>query len=345
VRWRAAVVVIAVAAAAIPLPARAFERVYGAAFYPLWQSWMTAASNATRVSVLDLFIAGVVAAWLAAAAVDISRARWRSIRTIAIRTIVWAAAIYLFFVCSWGFNYRRIPLGEKLALDAGRVSAEAARALAANAVARVNALYRQAHSEGFPTTGVVDSRMASAFDHAQRELGAARGAVPGRPKTSWLDLYFRRAVVDGMTDPFFLETLTASDLLPFERTFVVAHEWAHLAGYANEGEANFVGWLTCLRGDEAQQYSGWLFLYGEAAATLPRRDRADLSRQLDDGPRADLAAIADRVARNASPRVAEAGWRVYNEYLKANRVESGTRSYTEVVRLVLGTRYRDEATR
>jgi hypothetical protein len=34
---------------------------------------------------------------------------------------------------------------------------------------------------------------------------------------------------------------------------------------------------------------------------------------------------------------------VYNQYLKANRVESGTLSYTEVVRLILGTRYNAEA--
>ena len=161
---------------------------------------------------------------------------------------------------------------------------------------------RAAHAEGFPAAGVVDPRLASAFDRAQRELGAARTAVAGRPKHSWLDGYFRRAVVDGMTDPFFLETLTSSDLLPFERTFVIAHEWAHLAGYANEGEANFVGWITCLRGDEAEQYSGWLFLYGEVAATLTRRERADISQRLADGPRADLAASAERVARNVSPR-------------------------------------------
>jgi hypothetical protein len=43
-----------------------------------------------------------------------------------------------------------------------------------------------------------------------------------------------------MTDPFFLETLVASDVLPFERPFLVAHEWSHLAGIADEGEANFV---------------------------------------------------------------------------------------------------------
>jgi hypothetical protein len=42
--------------------------------------------------------------------------------------------------------------------------------------------------------------------------------------------------------------------------------------------------------------------------------------------------------RDVNPRVASAGWRVYDSYLKANRVEAGTTSYDEVVRLVLGLR-------
>jgi len=344
VRWRAAVVALAAAAALVPLPPGAVERVYSTGAYPVWQSLMTAASNATTKSVLDLLIVGTVTVWLVLAAADIATRRSRAAVPIAARTVVWGAVVYLAFLASWGLNYRRVPLVHKLAFERSRVSADNARALAAITVAQVNGLYRAAYAEGFPAAGVVDPRLASAFDRAQRELGAARTAVAGRPKHSWLDLYFRRAVVDGMTDPFFLETLTSSDLLPFERTFVIAHEWAHLAGYANEGEANFVGWITCLRGDDAQQYSGWLFLYGEVSATLTRAERADVSSRLADGPRADLAASAERVARNVSPRVADAGWRVYNQYLKANRVEAGTRSYSEIVQLILGTRYRTAAT-
>jgi hypothetical protein len=35
--------------------------------------------------------------------------------------------------------------------------------------------------------------------------------------------------------------------------------------------------------------------------------------------------------------VSAAGWRVYDRYLKANRIEAGTASYAQVVRLALGT--------
>jgi hypothetical protein len=128
-------------------------------------------------------------------------------------------------------------------------------------------------------------------------------------------------------------------LLPFERPFVVAHEWSHLAGYADEGDANFVGWLTCVRGSDSDQYSGWLFLYGEMAGSVAAADRAGVAARLADGPRADRRAIADRVRQNVSPRVASAGWRVYDHYLKANRVEAGAASYAQVVRLALGVRF------
>jgi hypothetical protein len=37
-----------------------------------------------------------------------------------------------------------------------------------------------------------------------------------------------------------------------------------------------------------------------------------------------------------------AGYALYDRYLKANRVESGIRSYGEVLRLMLGTRFTGE---
>jgi hypothetical protein len=48
-------------------------------------------------------------------------------------------------------------------------------------------------------------------------------------------------------------------------------------------------------------------------------------------------AVAARLARDVRPQVSAAGWRVYDKYLKANRIEAGAASYAQVVRLVLGT--------
>ena len=343
VRAGIAIVALALAAAFAPIPATLVERLYSRSAYLVWQSWITPLSNAVPLAVFDVFIVATIALWVAFAVSDIRRHRTRGWGRIAVRvgvrTAIWAAALYLFFVVSWGMNYRRVPLAVKLHSDSARVSTGAVRALAERAATRLNALHGSAHAAGWPQQAGMDGGLASALAEVERELGADRVAAPARPKHTLLDWYFRRALVDGMTDPFFLETLVASDLLPFEQPFVTAHEWAHLAGYSNEGEANFVGWLACMRGSDPHQYSGWLFLYSEAAGTLPRSDRAELAKRLDAGPLADLRAISARAARNVSPRVSATGWRVYNQYLKANRVESGTASYAEVVRLILGTRF------
>ncbi len=342
-RARAAIVLVALGAALVPTSPAAVERLYSTTAYLVVQPRLTAAANLAPFALLDALIAAVAAGWVAALLVDVrrlGRRRWLQVAgRAAVRTAVLVAASYLGFLLVWGLNYRRVPLKEKLQFDAGRVSSGAARALAATSVERVNALYSTAHLDQGEAAGSGDAPLAAAFARVQRELGASRLALPGRPKHSVLDIYFRRAAVDGMTDPYFLETLVVGDLLPFERPFIVAHEWSHLAGYADEGEANFVGWLTCLRGADADQYSGWLFLYGEMLRAVAAADRADLAGRLAPGPRADRRATADRIRQHINPRVSAVGWRVYDRYLKANRVEAGAASYAEVVRLALGARF------
>jgi uncharacterized protein DUF3810 len=341
-RRQLAVIAAAAIAAVLPVAPSFVERVYSTRFYPAAQAWMTRASNAVPFALIDLVAAAVMAAWLGLAMRTLARREaWPgALGRIGVRTLAWSAALYLFFLLVWGLNYRRVPLTERLPFDAARVSPDRARDFGITAADRLNALAATAHTASSRPEDM-ERRLAGGFASAQRDLGSIALAVPGRPKRTLLDLYFRRAGVDGMTDPFFLETLVAHDLLPVERPFVIAHEWMHLAGLADEGEANFGGWLTCLRSGPAEQYSGWLFLFGELSRAVRGVDRAALAARLAPGPRADLRAISARLARDVNPRVSAAGWMVYDRYLKANRVERGAESYADVVRLVLGVAFDD----
>ena len=335
-----ALVASAVGAALAPLTPAAVERWYAARVYATLQPLLTSLSNLAPFALLDLLVGAIAVLWIALAARDLRRApgRLRGSLRIATRTIVWCAALYLLFLALWGLNYRRPRLRDSLSYDASAVTADAAVAAGRLAVDRLNALHDRAHAAGWPAAGAVDANLADGFARAARDAGIPRDVVPGRPKRTILEWYFRRAGVDGMTDPFFLETLVTGSLLPFERAFVAAHEWSHLAGIADEGEANYAGWLSCVRGSPPNAYSGWLFLYGELARAVSDRDRAALSSALGAGPRADLRAIRDRYTREVSPRISQAGWHVYDSYLKANRVQAGAASYDEVVRLALGMR-------
>jgi hypothetical protein len=337
---RVGLVAVALAAALAPLPPKAIDRWYSAGVYASLQPLLTSMSNLAPFALFDALIAATALTWVVLASRDLVRGKrwWLSAVRIGARTVVWAAAAYLFFLATWGLNYRRPRLGDTLPYDASAVNAEAAAAAGRLAVDMLNALHDQAHAVGWPGAGTVDTPLSAAFAQAMRDAGIPRDVVPARPKHTVFEWYFRRAGVDGMTDPYFLETLVSSSVLPFERPFVVAHEWSHLAGITDEGEANFTAWLSCVRGSPPAMYSGWLFLYSELARAVNRADRAALADALATGPRDDFRAIRDRYARDLSPRIANAGWQVYDSYLKVNRVPAGAASYDEVVRLVLGVR-------
>jgi Protein of unknown function (DUF3810) len=330
----AGIVAAAVAGLFAPLPAPLIEAWYSRGLYPPLQRSLTAVSNLVPFALLDVAGIAALALWVAMV-VRIARSMRAApaLATIASRLVVFTATSYLVFLAVWGLNYRRVPLEEKLEFDQALVTREAARALGGAAIRIVNARYTDAHAASPELAALVPP-----FDRAQRMLGADATARPGVSKRSLLGLYFRWAAIDGMTDPFFLEVIVNPDVLPIERPFVLAHEWAHLAGYADESEANFVAWLTCAGGDALSQYSGWLALYAHVSGGLPREDRRLLAEQLDPGVRQDLIAINARISRSA-PVVRHAAQEVYDSYLKANRVERGVLSYDAVVRLVLGTRF------
>ena len=332
----AAAIVVALLGLAVPLPAALVETYYSRGFYIHLQRIVTPISNLVPFALLD--VAGVVAivVWLAHSRRIVRPGRrLAGLGLLTFRFAVFAAVIYVIFLAAWGLNYRRVALEQKLAFDESAVTRDAARTLAAEAVRLVNDGYAGAHA------GPESSALEQSFADAQRRLGDHVIAEPGVPKKSLLGLYFRWAAIDGMTDPFFLEVIVNPDVLPVERPFVVAHEWAHLAGYADESEANFVAWLACARGDAAARYSGWLALYAHLSNALPRDDRRALAEQDGPGPRQDLIAINARLLRS-TPVVRRAARDVYDSYLKANRVERGILSYDAVVRLVLGARF-DEA--
>ena len=336
------VVAVALAAAFIPTPASWIESLYSRQLYLVVQNLLTPASDVVRFAVFDalLFAAVVgVPGWWAVAFWRAGRRgrRWRTAGRMAMNTAALAAALYLVFLLVWGLNYRRVPLSTKLGFERGLVNPQALSQLTAFAVDRLNRLHPTAHAAGWAGLEELPGRMNTAFGATQVMLGSGRTAVGGQPKPTLMTPYFRVAGISAMISPFSLEVLVNNDVLPFERPSVVAHEWAHLAGYADESEASFVGWLTCLAGDAASEYSAWLSLTPRLMRYQDSERQAAVWVSMDEGPLEDLRAIAARVS-TVVPAVQRNASRVYDGYLRANRVDAGIASYGLVVDLVLGTR-------
>ena len=289
-KWMASGVIIAAAVAALaPTPAAWVEQTYSRQWYVAGQRILTPVSGLVGFSLLDLLaIAGMLGLgfwWWRGLRRSGSEGRGRAVALarLALHTAALAAALYLVFLAMWGLNYRRVPLTAKLDYDAARISSAALVSLASESVDRLNALYEPAAAKPWPSLGELPARYGSAFAVVQRRLGAARPAVAGRPKATLLTAYFRRAGIDGMISPFSLEVLVNGAVLPFERPFLVAHEWSHLAGYANESEASFVGVLICLAGDAQSRYSAWLYLSQQLVRHLSQAERERVWAGLDGG--------------------------------------------------------------
>jgi len=335
---------VAAAAAVWPLPPALVERWFGGVWYPGVQRVLTPMSNLVPVALLDvLLLAGVAAVvW---GAVSIWRSprgtRWPVARRHGGQALTIAAAAYLAFLAAWGLNYQRPPVTARIDFDGQRVTRAAVRALNETALAE---LVRARAGlppglEAWPSRAEMAASLAPGLDRIHAALGLPGAAVPGRPKLTLLDPYFTRAGVSGMTDPFFLETLVASNLLAFETPAVVAHEWGHLAGLARESDASFFGWLVCLQGPAQARYSAW---YEAFLLTLPAFTREERRARLESLPaavRADMRAAAERTRRDEFQRLRLFAWTTYDAYLKANRVDSGVQNYGEVVRLMTGTRF------
>jgi hypothetical protein len=339
------IVVCALAAAFVPMDSATIERAYSTSVYPKIQAIVTPVSNFVPFAVFDVLTVLVVVVLVLDGSVAIWRAKtdrsWRPIGSLLMAFIGFAAFLYLLFLAMWGLNYRRVPMIERLEIAAAPPTTDQVMKLGFEAIRQLNTLHAQAHRTGWEADPRFDKDLTDAYAFIQTRLLGAAEAVPGRLKGSIYGPYFRWTTVDGMVDPFALEVLSNPDLLPFERTFVAAHEWAHLAGFADEAEANFVGFLTCIRAGVPAQYSGWLSLYWQIGVEVSAEDRKRLWDAVAEGPRRDIQAISDRLQRGQLLFLRTASWRVYDGYLRANRVEEGIRSYGQVVSLVLQARFED----
>ena len=324
-------VAAALIATFVPLPTAAVERHFSRGLYPRIQALVTPASNLVPVAVADI----VVALLLVGIAAGFIRARrsngWKAAAVRSAITVVTLAAIgQLLFLAVWGLHYRRVPLEQQLDFDPSLVTEAHTQALAAEAIRRLNGLHGPAHATPFDI-----DRLAATFAEAQRAMGFTVETRVGLPKRSLLELYAVKAAFSGVADPVFLEVVLHPRLLPFQKPEVLAHEWAHLAGFADESEASFLAWLTCLRGDPLMQYSGWMSAYSVAADALPPRAIVRLPR-LEAGPRKDFI-DGFRVYRGSSRAIRVAARRTYDSYLKANRISEGMANYDAVLKLMLGT--------
>jgi hypothetical protein len=301
-------------------PAAAVEAVYARSLYPGISSFAAPVADAISMSWLDVAIAAGI---LLLAALF----RWRALR-LGLNVL---AALYLVFFWSWGLNYHRQPLASKLPFDVQHADPAGIDLFAKRTAIEINRLYLEKDRTPYDEQRV----RQEAVYRVRHVVGIIDGLdwpAAQRVKSSFfVNPWFRVAGVEGLFNPFGQEPLVSNTLLDIERPFVIAHELAHVRGYPNEGEANLIAvFATIVSNDPHLQYSGWLNLW------LYLRTR-ELDTLLDPGPQQDVQRVFERARREQIRWISNLQTAVLDWYLKANRVEEGIRSYSQMVVMAAGT--------
>ena len=294
---------------------------------------MTQAAALLPLPALDLLIVIVLAGVVWRVRRPRGATRWRVGRA-AVALVGLTAALWLAFLGLWGWHYQVPTIEQRLAITRSDLDGAAAESTALTIVSQLNDLHASAHASVWPAPADLPAVLAPHLARVLPTVGVARAPALVPPRRTLLDIYFRSAGIDGMTNPFGLEVLLNSRVLPVELPALAAHEYAHLAGFADESDASVVAWLACMDGGPSLRYSGALAVLPHLVAGLSHDVRQRVMRQLGEGPRADLRAIAARLAEQR-PWVHTLAWQSYDRFLKVNRVEEGVARYDAVARVLI----------
>jgi len=314
------------------------EASFSNGWYPKWENFWGAFTPALSFSLGDVVLLAGVLVLIVKVWRNVARMRRERFGVPLLRLLFGVAAVAgfyaLWFYAGWGWGYNRAPLQTRVAYDSSRLTRKNVEALRSRAIAELNRLAPVAHAQqtAAPGESVLNFELLrNAWLPVVQRLGDSWTPSAGPAKPTLAGFFMDKNGTSGFTNPFTLETQLAPDLLWFERPFSQAHEWSHAAGYNREDEANYIAALTCMRdSDQIAQYSGWLeiFLYLPPLPHYPHRTFVAPVWQ-------DFAALRERNAHFINLDFSKFSWRMYNGYLKSNRIAAGVRNYGEVTQLLV----------
>lgn len=304
------------------------------------------------------WIEALVVGWVVLAPLPALRAwvnRQRSLHNVALhglaQLLVFTVIALIGFYLTWGLNYARAPLVDRLGWARPDPSHPLALTelilLADDLVDAANDRYLAVHGStdagvmtAAPGRAVLDRAIEAGWEQAVPELGLGTGLASPRPRAKPLlsSPLFSRFGISGFYFPFTGEANYNAWTPGWQLPLTIAHEKAHQRGFASEDEANFVGYVVCsLSPDPLVQYAGVLFAQRQLLFALLEVDPAvalELVNRRHPGVQRDVTeAKAFWESQDGRARVLSQA--VNDTYLRANRVSGGVDSYNRSTELIL----------
>ena len=250
--------------------------------------------------------------------------------------------VYAWFYIAWGLNYSQPNIYCRTGMKPVEVSEAKFREFAYRYADSINYL-----SEEF--NGMVDdglkNRVRDAVLKGYNEIGAKEGINAPfnqhpHAKTMLFTPLSSMSGVTGSMGPFFCEFTLNGDIRPHDYPAIYAHEFAHLLGIANEGEANFYSYIVCTASsDKAVKFSGYYHIFFHVLRNvfdiLGEKEGEKFLKYIR--PEIIQLARSDRqywISKRCKALDAAQDF-IFDLYLRGNHVAEGRKSYSGVVALIL----------
>ncbi len=263
------------------------------------------------------------------------------------RLLCFASLLLLIFMLNCGINYYRTSFSQEEHFLITPTSRDELYALCEYLTEQVNT-YAESQSAEAPSTpgSLLENlsyclRMGRLGQAAMEALGESFPSLSGSypaPKPLLFSRLLSIQQLCGIYSPFTIEACYNREMPRYNIPHTICHELSHRRGFMREDEANFIGYLACIRSDAPEVcYSGWLtgWVYAtNALYAIDAESQQELYLRLDETAKRDLA-WNTAFWNQFEGKVAETASQLNDRYLKANSQSDGVQSYGRMVDLML----------
>lgn len=165
------------------------------------------------------------------------------------------------------------------------------------------------------------------------------GNAASKPKPMFPSEVLSMLNLTGFYFPYTGEANVNVHMPPYELPFTMCHELAHTRGFMRENEANFIGFLGCMKSDHPfVRYSGLYSALAHSMNTLYAEDADkyfELRKLYGKKLNYDSAVVNQYWKPYFDTPAAELSNTVNDVYLKANDLSDGIKSYGRMVDLLM----------
>ena len=312
---------------------------YARSIYPYISIVLSSISNLFPFSVGDLFITLSIAG-LILHPIYTRLKRRKPWKLILLHSAEYLAWVYIWFYLAWGLNYSQHNFYQRTTIPYSAYNSEVFKEFVTEYVDSLNNNYTE-------ITWLNKDRIHEDIILRYRQISETMGirSPKGFPrvKTMLFTSFISKMGILGYMGPFFCEFNVNGDLLPSQYASTYAHELSHLLGITNEAEANFYAYQVCARSeDKAIRFCGYFSVLNHVMGNARQFLSEEEFKELVSGIRPEIIELSSSNREywmaKYSQTIGDMQSRIYDLYLKGNKISSGRKNYSEVVGLLVSWR-------